>query len=102
MEKPTSPLPIACALTPEALRERRVDLLPGLAQRALERRDITDGIAWRFEASPELLRQLADVIAREHACCPFLRFELTVEPGDGPVWLRVSGPPGTREFLGNL
>jgi hypothetical protein len=24
---------------------------------------------------------------------------LTVEPGDGPVWLELTGPSGTREFL---
>jgi hypothetical protein len=30
---------------------------------------------------------------------PFLRFELAVTPGDGPVELRLTGPPGTREFL---
>ncbi len=26
-------------------------------------------------------------------------FELTVAPADGPVQLRMTGPPGTREFL---
>ena len=35
----------------------------------------------------------------ERRCCAFLRFELTVEPGGGPVWLELTGPPGTREFL---
>ena len=99
MDERTNAPTIACTLTLEALREQRGELLPGLVQRALETRDVEHGVAWQFAARPELLRELADVIAREHACCAVLRFELTVEPGDGPVWLRVTGPPGTREFL---
>ena len=70
-----------------------------MADRALETQALPDGLAWRFAANAETLRALAAVIAAEHACCAFLRFELTVEPGDGPLWLRVTGPEGTREFL---
>jgi hypothetical protein len=32
-------------------------------------------------------------------CCPFLRFAITVEPGNGPIWLEMTGPEGTKEFL---
>ena len=92
-------LPIACTLTPDALQRRRTERRPGLAGRALETQPIADGFAWRFEATSETLRDVAAVIAAEHACCAFLRFEMTVEPGNGPLWLRVTGPPGTREFL---
>jgi hypothetical protein len=35
----------------------------------------------------------------ERRCCPFLRFDLTVEPEVGPVRLALSGPPGVREYL---
>lgn len=30
------------------------------------------------------------------------RFLLLVEPGDGPVWLEVTGPEGTESFLDTL
>ncbi len=42
---------------------------------------------------------LGEFIQLERQCCPFLRFQLTVEPGGGPIWLELTGPPGTREFL---
>ena len=38
----------------------------------------------------------ADLAARRGR---FLRFALTIEPGDGPVTLAVTGPEGTPEFL---
>jgi hypothetical protein len=28
-----------------------------------------------------------------------LRFDLTIEPDGGPIWLELAGPPRTREFL---
>lgn len=39
------------------------------------------------------------VIASERQCCPFLTFRLTVEPQEGPIWLELTGPAGTREML---
>ena len=45
---------------------------------------------------------MAEVIDAERRCCRFLRIELTVQPADGPVQLRLTGPAGTREFLRDL
>ena len=95
-------LPIACSLTPDDLRARRNQLLTGLVAGALERVERPDGFAWRFEARTDLLQAITGVIDAERQCCAFLRFELTVEPGAGPLWLVVSGPAGTREFLAGL
>jgi hypothetical protein len=95
-------LPIACTLSPDDLAARRNELLPGLAAHALERVERLDGFAWRFEARMDVLQAIAAAIDRERQCCAFLRFELTVEPGGGPVWLAVTGPAGTKELLADL
>jgi hypothetical protein len=95
-------LPIVCTLTPGDLAAQRDALLPGLVERALERVERPDGFAWRFEARTDVLQAIAGAIDRERQCCAFLRFELTVEPGGGPVWLAVSGPAGTKELLAGL
>ena len=55
--------------------------------------------ALRFPAEAETLSLLATFVDLERRCCAFLRFELTVEPDGGPVWLELTGPPGAREFL---
>ena len=96
------PLPIACTLTPAELAERRGGLLPGLLARAVRREEIPSGLRWTFGFGTELVRDIASTIEAEHRCCRFLRFALTVEPGDGPVTLEVTGPEGTREFLDGL
>jgi hypothetical protein len=48
------------------------------------------------------IAELADLITSEHLCCPFLRFSLNVEPCVGPIWLELSGPDGTKDFLNSL
>jgi len=95
-------LPIACTLTPQQLASMREGLLPGLLAEAVSRESIAGGFRWRFTSQPGLLAKAAAVIDAEHRCCRFLRFLLTVEPGDGPVWLEVTGPEGTEAFLSTL
>lgn len=95
-------LPVACTLTPDQLASRREDLLPGLVSRARDATRVAGGFRWRFEAEGGLLSELATVIDEERRCCRFLRFQLLVEPGGGPVWLEVTGPEGTEGFLSSL
>jgi hypothetical protein len=64
---------------------------------AQERLDLPNGYAVRFE--PDAIEALARFVAKERRCCPFLSFTVDVEPNDGPVWLEIVGPEGTREFL---
>jgi hypothetical protein len=59
--------------------------------------DGVDGYAYRFDAGA--FDDLARWITNERRCCPFLTFALALSPDAGPVWLRLSGPAGTREFL---
>ena len=97
-----SELPIACELTPDEIVARRAALLPGLLAHAEERVTLCNGFRWRFGASSEALTAMAETINAERQCCRFLRFVLTVEPGNGPMWLEITGPQGTTEFLESL
>ena len=95
-------LPIACELTPAELEARRKGLLPGLLAQAAQRVALDNGFRWRFAASTEVLMNAVKTIDAERQCCRFLKFALTVEPDAGDVWLEVTGPDGTREFLSSL
>ena len=98
----SSSLPIACTLTPGELAALRDGLLPGLLCKARAQEPIPGGFRWRFNPEAGLLNEAAAVIDAEHRCCRFLRFVLRVEEGEGPVWLEVTGPTGTEDFLTRL
>jgi hypothetical protein len=96
----TISLPVACTLTPDAMATRKAALLTGLVCRAEGREEIADGL--RFEFPADTLSALFASIEAERQCCRFLRFEITIEPDGGPIWLSLTGPHGTREFLAAL
>ena len=99
---PRDALPVACSLTPDAIRARRAELLPGLFRRAVATELLPNGVRLQFGPSTEVLEAIASTIEAERQCCRFLRFELTVEPDAGPIWLLLTGPDGTAEFLSAL
>lgn len=95
-----APIPLACVPGAIPAEERpdhfaRIERLFGTEVQ--EREEVPDGYAFRF--MPEALDDLARFVSNERKCCPFLTFELTVAPANGPVWLRLTGPEGTRAFL---
>jgi len=92
-------LPIACSLTDAALQERRRDVLQKFRNAVIETRESKDGYSYQLPPTEEWLTELANLMNLERQCCPFLRLSITVEPNNGPFWLELTGPPGTKEFL---
>ena len=92
-------LPIACSLTDAALQERRRDVLQKVRNAVIDTRELEDGYAYQLPPSEEWLAELAHLVNLERQCCPFLRLSITVEPDNGPFWLELTGPPGTKDFL---
>ena len=95
-------LPIVCTLGPAALAARREGLLSDLMRRADDHQDLLEGQRLRFPADSDTFGAIARAVDAERQCCRFLRFQITVEPDGGPVWLELTGPTGTREFLSAL
>jgi hypothetical protein len=95
-------LPVVCTLSPAALAARREGLLLDLWRRAEDCQDVPDGVRLRFAPEGDMLSLIARTVNAERECCRFLRFQLTVEPDGGPLWLEMTGPAGTREFLSAL
>jgi hypothetical protein len=95
-------LPVACTLGPSALKARREGLLADLARRAEARAELPDGHTFRFAAPGETLALIGRAIEAERLCCRFLRFRVTVEPDEGPIFLELTGPQGTCDFLAAL
>jgi hypothetical protein len=93
-------LPIACdlnALNPEE-RDRRQMLLGTVARAISGRRELGNGFELRLDEAELNLAALAEWIALERRCCPFLHFRLEIEPA-GKTALALTGGPGVKEFL---
>lgn len=95
-------LPVACSLTESELEVRRSSVLQKLSRVVAEVKELSDGYAYRFPSNDALIMDLAQLISLERRCCEFLRFGITVEPGNGPLWLEMTGPPGTKDFLASV
>jgi hypothetical protein len=94
-----SDLPVACSLMPAELQERRRNVLSKIRGAVADVTELKGGFIYQFAPDGELIPELANLIQFEHQCCPFLTFRLTVEPGDGSIFLEMTGPEGTKEFL---
>jgi hypothetical protein len=92
-------LPVACTLSERELAERRAGLLQDLRRHREGVRWLPDGAACRYAPGHDVVASLAEFLRLESQCCAFLRFRLTIEPAGGPIWLELTGPAGTREFL---
>ena len=95
--------PLACVRGAIASDEREAhfQLIDRLFREAKHARlvpgDLPNGYEYQFQ--PNALEEIARFIANERLCCPFLVFNLRVEANASSIALRISGPPGTRDFL---
>jgi len=72
-----------------------------LSQRLLgaveERRELRNGYAFRLPA--KTFMTAAQWVALERRCCPFFTFQLELARDAGPLWLKVMGSQGIKEFI---
>ena len=84
------------ALT-KAERERDAQLIPVLRGALRERKELTDGYAYRFE--PAVLKDVGEWLAIVLKCCQPLSFEVSIEPmPGGALWVRITGHEA-KEFI---
>jgi hypothetical protein len=92
---------IACnldALTAKE-RERRAALAQAVVPQARSVRELSDGYALQLPLTDSLAHEALEWLLLERRCCPFLGLELELESEAGPLWLRLRGGPGVKEFL---
>jgi len=97
MEENQSPL--ACDMTAITADQRDSHLAASreLFSQIRETRELSNGYEFHFD--PNLLKKLADFVALEKLCCPFLNFVIEIEAENGPVWLRLTGREGVKAFI---
>lgn len=88
---------IGCGLGAGEL-DGRLDEWRRLSVAAAERTIIPGGIRLSFDSIDR--RALADLVEREHECCPFLSFATTLTPSR--TTLEMTGPDDAAELLAAL
>src|SRR5215208_6922902 len=93
--------PLACDMTAILAEQRPVHLAKSreLFLHIEETRELLNGYEFRFADELNVLERLADFVSLEKLCCPFLNFVIEVEQESGPVWLRLTGREGVKEFI---
>ncbi len=86
------------ALT-KAERERHKQLTGKLNEAKLESTELPDGFAFRLQSAKLSLPELAEWISAESKCCPFFDFEIELERNNGPLWLKLRGRDGVKQFM---
>ena len=100
-QKKAAQAPLACnmlALDAQG-RKRHKEVSEQMRAAVKEAQPLPDGYAFRFAAEQATILLVSEFIARERLCCPFFRFELIAEEEDGPLWLRLRGREGVKEFI---
>jgi hypothetical protein len=80
-------------------RQRRHALAQQVHTAAQEIRELPDGYAFRFAVEPTLCLTVAEFMTLERLCRPFFSFSLELEREGGPMWLRLTGREGVKQFL---
>ena len=99
---PAKQSPFACNLNglTAAERTRHFDQLgPMLRSMRSGVRELKDGYEFRFPSDGKTFALLTEWIEQERRCCPFFDIDLRIEREGGPVWMRLSGREGTKQFI---
>jgi hypothetical protein len=94
--------PFACnalALSPELRKRHFEELGPALLKLTKSRHELPDGYELELPADNKTYQLLTEWAFQERLCCPFLDIALHFDREGGPLWLRLTGRPGTKEFI---
>lgn len=79
-------------------RPRYTDLMKRLRASVRTQTEIVDGYRYALDTTMMTLPEVAEWIAMERLCCPFLAFQLDVK-SNGDSQLTLRGPEGVKAIL---
>jgi hypothetical protein len=94
--------PFACnafALSPEVRKRHFEELGPALLKLTTSTRELPDGYEFELPADNKTYQLLTEWAFQERLCCPFFDIGLRLDREGGPLWLGLTGRPGTKEFI---
>ena len=96
--QPESPIACDMSVLSPLQREKHLANSRALFSCVKEIRELSSGYEFYLGGS-DVIVKAAEFIALEKLCCPFLGFVIEVESEAGPIWLRLTGREGVKEFI---
>lgn len=87
------------ALSPAARHRHFDELGPALRDLRKKVRELPNGYEFEFPSDANTVATLTEWAGGERLCCPFFDIEVRMEAENGPVWLRLTGRKGTKQFI---
>lgn len=91
-----------CSLSPGALTERLDWIRSDIEPHAGAKRILENGVAWDFEATPEMREKLEKLARLESDCCSSLEFEVWQNPSRTRLRFEILGADPGSEFFDRL
>ena len=89
----------AFALSPEVRKRHFEEVGPALLKLKKSMRELPDGYELELPTDNKTYQLLTEWVFHERLCCPFFDIVLRFDRENGPLWLRLTGRPGTKEFI---
>lgn len=90
---------ITCKLTSPELQKRKETVLASLKSQVIEKKELNDGFAFKFNGSDKMLDELTEFVKTERECCDFFTFNLSVSGDQSETWLEIKGGKQARDFI---
>ena len=80
-------------------RDRYRQITEELTKARTETNELPDGFAFQLKREAVSLPDLGEWISYERRCCPFFDFEVELQRDNGPLWLKLRGGDGAKQFI---
>ena len=87
----------SCKLTSKELQQRKAEVIGSLKEQVLERKELSNGYAYKFKSDDQTIDQLVSFIKAEKQCCSFFSFNLAID--EEATWLHLTGEEGVKDFI---
>lgn len=90
---------LACKLTTPELRKRKETVLASLRKQVIKKKELSNGYAFTFKGTDEMIDELTEFVKTERMCCDFFTFNISVKGDKSETVLEITGVEGTKEFI---
>jgi hypothetical protein len=87
------------ALSPAERKRHFEELGPKLRSLRRSVRELENGYEFEYPGDTAVYQLVSEWAIQERRCCPFFEIAIRLEPEGGPLWLRLTGRPGTKDFI---